>query len=59
MTPASDGHLVLVRGFTKRGDVICADPAARTEKQGRVVYDRRQLHRARHGGPVIVFRPHE
>lgn len=59
MTPASDGHLLLVRGFTKRGDVICSDPAARTEKQGRVVYDRRQLHRARHGGPVIVFRPHE
>lgn len=59
MTEASDGHLLLVRGFTKTGDVVCLDPAARTEARGRVVYDRHELHRARHGGPIIVFRPVE
>ncbi|MNS47878.1 hypothetical protein D3C72_804260 [compost metagenome] len=59
MTEASDGHLILVRGFTKDGHPICLDPAARNEAKGRVIYDRRELHRARHGGPIIVFRPVE
>jgi hypothetical protein len=55
---STDGHLILVRGFTKDGDVICNDPNARKESDGRVVYKRGQLHNARHGGPVIVFRPY-
>lgn len=59
ITEASDGHLVLVRGFTKQGDVVCLDPAARTEAKGRIVYNRHELHRARHGGPIVVFRPVE
>jgi len=39
----TDGHLILVRGFTKDGDVICNDPASRTEAGGRVVYNRTEL----------------
>lgn len=55
---STDGHLILVRGFTKDGDVVCNDPNAREESQGRVVYNRKELHNARHGGPVIVFHPY-
>jgi hypothetical protein len=58
-TSASDGHLILVRGFTRAGDVIVNDPAGRTPGSGRVVYNRRQLHAARHGGPIIVFHPYD
>ena len=55
---ATDGHLILVRGFTKGGDVICNDPASRTEKEGRVIYNRKELLDARKGGPIIVFHPY-
>lgn len=54
----TDGHLILVRGFTKDGDIICNDPASRTEAGGRVVYNRKELLHARHGGPIIVFHPY-
>lgn len=56
---SSDGHLILVKGFTLDGNVICYDPAAWTRDKGRIVYDRKELHRARHGGPIIVLRPYE
>ncbi|HEY3414532.1 MAG TPA: C39 family peptidase [Armatimonadota bacterium] len=55
----TDGHLILVRGFTKDGDVICNDPASRTEKGGRVIYDRKELLEARKGGPIMVFHPYD
>lgn len=58
-TVASDGHLILVKGFTKDGHPIVHDPAFRNAAKGRVVYDRQELHKARHGGPVIVFHPYE
>ena len=58
-TTASDGHLVLVKGFTREGHPIVHDPAFRSATKGRVVYDRQELHRARHGNPVIVFHPYE
>lgn len=58
-TIASDGHLILVKGFTRDGHPIVHDPAFRAASKGRVVYDRQELHRARHGGPVIVFHPYE
>ena len=59
LTDESTGHLILVRGFTAQGDVIVNDPAAWRERDGRVVYNRQELHRARHGGPVIMVRPYE
>ena len=54
----SDGHLIVVRGFTKNGDVMCLDPAYRDEKNGRITYNRQELHNARHGGPIIVLHPY-
>lgn len=53
------GHLILVKGFTKDGDPIAHDPAAKNASKGRIIYNRQELHRARHGGPVILFHPYE
>jgi hypothetical protein len=55
---STDGHLILARGFTKDGNVVCNDPAGPTEAKGRVVYNRQELLNARHGGPIIVFEPY-
>lgn len=57
-TTASEGHLVLVRGFTRSGDVVVNDPAGRQPQMVLRTYQRSELHRARHGGPVIVLRPY-
>lgn len=55
---STDGHLILARGFTKDGNVVCNDSAAKTEDKGRVVYNRQELMDARHGNPVIVIAPY-
>lgn len=39
------GHLFLVTGFTKQGDVIVMDPAGPSRSQVRRVYQRGQFHR--------------
>ena len=57
-TTASEGHLVLVRGFARNGDVVVNDPAGRSPQAILRIYRRAELHRARHGGPVIVLRPY-
>ncbi|MFH1725021.1 MAG: C39 family peptidase [Elusimicrobiota bacterium] len=44
--PRSRGHLLVVTGFTARGDVIVNDPAAPTRKTVRRVYRRSQLEKA-------------
>ena len=51
----SSGHLVVLRGFTKTGDVIINDPAAKTDAGVRTVYQRAQLERAwiGHSGGVV------
>jgi hypothetical protein len=54
-TGASAGHIILVRGFTRTGDVVCSDPASRKPE---VVFDRHKLLKARHGAPVIVIAPY-
>jgi hypothetical protein len=46
----TDGHLLVIRGFTDRGDVVVNDPAAPTERSVRRTYDRGQLERAWLGG---------
>ncbi len=46
----TDGHLVVVRGFTADGDVVTNDPAAPTERSVRRTYDRGQFERAWLGG---------
>jgi Peptidase_C39 like family len=51
----SGGHLVVLRGFTKSGDVIINDPAAKTDAGVRTVYQRAELERAwiGHSGGVV------
>jgi hypothetical protein len=57
-TRSTDGHLVVIRGFTADGDVVTNDPAAPTERSVRRTYDRGQLERAwleGSGGTVYVI----
>lgn len=42
----SDGHILVIRGFTKSGNVIVNDPAASSSSKVRRVYDRAQFERA-------------
>ncbi len=42
----SNGHLVVIKGFTWKGDVIVNDPAAASDKTVGKVYDRKEFARA-------------
>jgi len=42
----SDGHLIVVKGFTPTGDVVCNDPAFPSDETVEVTYSREQLWRA-------------
>jgi hypothetical protein len=52
------GHLVVIRGFTRSGDVVVNDPAARTNATVRRTYDRAQFEaawlRRSHGLTYVV-----
>jgi hypothetical protein len=53
-----DGHLLVIRGFTREGDVVTNDPAAPTERSVRRTYRRSELERAwldGSGGAVYVI----
>lgn len=53
------GHLLVIAGFTKSGDVVVNDPASSTRSGVRRTYDRAQFERAwlpRSGGLVYVIR---
>jgi hypothetical protein len=57
---STDGHLMVIRGFTARGKVIANDPAARRNSGVRRVYKRGQFADAwvgGSGGLVYVVRP--
>jgi hypothetical protein len=54
---SSNGHLLVIVGFTKSGDPIVNDPAAKTARGVRHVYDRAQFENAwlpKSGGIVYV-----
>jgi hypothetical protein len=55
---SSAGHLVVIRGFTRSGDVVVNDPAARTDATVRRTYDRAQFEaawlRRSHGLAYVV-----
>jgi hypothetical protein len=57
---STNGHLIVIRGFTKSGDVIVNDPASRTKGDG-VVYKASELAKAwfGHGGVGYVIRKAE
>ena len=42
----SDGHLLVVKGFTPEGDVVCNDPAFSSDAAVSVTYRREELRRA-------------
>lgn len=44
--PSSDGHLIVVKGFTPEGDVVCNDPAFSSDETVHVTYRRAELQRA-------------
>ena len=57
---STNGHLVVIEGFTGDGRVIVNDPAAPTDAAVRRTYDREQFERAwipASGGIVYVIRP--
>ena len=57
---STPGHLLVVRGFTKTGQVIVNDPAGKTNSQVRRIYDRAQFERAwlrGSGGIAYVIAP--
>jgi Peptidase_C39 like family len=47
---STDGHLVVIRGFTADGSVVTNDPAATSVRTVRRTYDRGQFERAWLGG---------
>jgi hypothetical protein len=56
----SDGHLLVVRGFTRNGNVITNDPAAIADSAVRIVYPRGALERAWQrgsGGTAYIIYP--
>lgn len=57
---STNGHLLVIGGFTGNGDVIAYDPASTSDADVRHVYDREQFERAwipASGGIVYVIRP--
>jgi hypothetical protein len=57
---STNGHLLVIGGFTGSGDVIAYDPASTDDTTVRHVYDREQFERAwipASGGIVYVDRP--
>ena len=57
---STNGHLLVIRGFTQNGDVIVNDPAAQAAKTVRRVYDRGQFENAwldTTGGVAYVIHP--
>ena len=56
---ATNGHLVVISGFTKSGDVVVNDPAASSNSSVRRTYDRAQFEKVwqrRSAGLVYVVR---
>ena len=57
---STNGHLLVIEGFTGDGKVIANDPASDTDAQVKHFYDREQFERAwipASGGIVYVIRP--
>jgi len=56
----TNGHLLVIVGFTAKGDVVVNDPAARSDGSVQRVYDRAEFERAwlpATGGIVYVMKP--
>jgi hypothetical protein len=52
----SDGHLIVVKGFSPQGDVVVNDPAFPSDDKVETIYKRDELWRAwRHSGGAIYL----
>lgn len=52
----TDGHLIVVKGFTPQGDVVVNDPAFPTDDKVEATYKRDELWRAwRHSGGAVYL----
>lgn len=57
---STNGHLVVIAGFTARGDVVVHDPAAASNASVRRVYDRAQFERVwQRGSRGTVYVVHD
>lgn len=57
---STNGHLLVIRGFTANGDVITNDPAVRADAEARKIYPRADFERVWLGGStgtVYVIHP--
>ena len=55
---STSGHLIVVRGFTESGDVVCNDPAAASEAAVQVTYKRAELesaHSSSYGTTYVIW----
>lgn len=56
---STNGHLLVVRGFTRSGDPIVNDPAAGSDSHVRMIYPRAALERAwqrgSHGTAYVIY----
>jgi len=57
--PSSDGHLLVIRGFTRNGDVITNDPAAASDATVQITYSRSILQKlwldASNGTVYVIY----
>jgi hypothetical protein len=52
----SDGHLIVVKGFSAQGDVVVNDPAFPSDEKVEATYKREELWRAwRHSGGAVYL----
>lgn len=57
---STDGHLIVLRGFDERGDLLVSDPACGTAREGELTYSRRDLTRVwmeRGAGTAYILLP--
>jgi hypothetical protein len=60
--PSSNGHILVIRGFTAQGDVITNDPAARSNEAVQIVYPRTILQKLwlnTSNGTVYIIYPEQ
>jgi uncharacterized protein YvpB len=43
ITDSSQGHVIVVKGFSPEGNIVCNDPAGKNEKEGIITYNRDEL----------------
>ncbi len=45
ITERSPGHVIVVKGFSPDGNIVCNDPAGRDAKEGIVIYNRDEMEK--------------